>query len=402
MRKLTAILGSFLLVVSFATPAQSVDEYTVRQKTLATFSSNATTLTSQQRAQVKATVDANPAAEKFICTGIRFYSQPMSVNIIVAKRAKAACEYAKDLNPALSTWFQSKPTQARSYAGKVLLTAKSPALASESKDGSTESEPSSSSDPTPVAQSNQGSAGELTAMIRLLEVESEYVSGYDRTLFKHWIDEDGNGCDARKEVLIQESVTPVTKGASCTLFGGSWVSAFDLEETTDSSSFDVDHMVPLKEAWDSGAWMWSSSTRQAFANDLGYDHSLIAVSSSSNRSKSDRDPADWLPSNVDFRCEYTVAWVQVKIRWKLSVDVAEKGKLVSLASSCGDEPLEFAPKAKATSEATPTPEAEAVSGTVSPGAFCKASDAGKRGVGSNGVTYTCKTSATDSRLRWRR
>lgn len=96
----------------------------VRQKTLSTFSGSTTTLTTQQRAQVKAAVDANPSAEKFICTGIRYFDQPMSVNIMVRKRAKAACEYAKELNPELSTWFQNKPTKARSYAGKVLLTIK--------------------------------------------------------------------------------------------------------------------------------------------------------------------------------------------------------------------------------------------------------------------------------------
>ncbi len=67
-------------------------------------------------------VDANPDAEKFICTGIRFASAPTSENITVRARAKAACAYAKQLNPALSTWYQNKPTQARSYAGKVLLT----------------------------------------------------------------------------------------------------------------------------------------------------------------------------------------------------------------------------------------------------------------------------------------
>ena len=125
MKKLLALVASLLLVASFATPAQSAGaKYTVYQKTLSAFSSTATTLTSQQKAQVKVAVDANPAAEKFICTGIRYYSQPMSVNIMVRKRAKAACEYAKQLNPNLSTWFQNKPTQARSYAGKVLLTVK--------------------------------------------------------------------------------------------------------------------------------------------------------------------------------------------------------------------------------------------------------------------------------------
>lgn len=98
----------------------------VMQRTLANFQGSATGLTSQQRGQVKAAVEANPNAEKFICTGIRYYSQPTSVNIMVRKRAKAACDYAEQLNPSLSTWYQNKPTQARSYAGKVLLTIKSP------------------------------------------------------------------------------------------------------------------------------------------------------------------------------------------------------------------------------------------------------------------------------------
>ena len=96
------------------------------QKTLSPFRGSTTTLTANQKAQIKAVVDANPNAEKFICTGIRYESQPMSVNIMVRKRAKAACEYAKQLNPNLSTWFQNKPTKARSYAGKVLLTVKVP------------------------------------------------------------------------------------------------------------------------------------------------------------------------------------------------------------------------------------------------------------------------------------
>jgi SOS response regulatory protein OraA/RecX len=126
MKKVLALISSLLLVATVATPAQSAGApYFVYQKTLATFSSSATTLSTQQKAQVKATVDANPTAEKFICTGIRYYSQPMSINIMVRKRAMAACDYAKQLNPELSTWFQNKPTQAKSYAGKVLLTVKS-------------------------------------------------------------------------------------------------------------------------------------------------------------------------------------------------------------------------------------------------------------------------------------
>jgi hypothetical protein len=98
-----------------------------KQRTLASFSETSTTLTTKQKSQVKAAVEANPNATKFICTGIRYVSQPMSENIKVRKRAKAACDYAKTLNPQLSTWYQNKPTEARSYAGKVLLTIKSPA-----------------------------------------------------------------------------------------------------------------------------------------------------------------------------------------------------------------------------------------------------------------------------------
>jgi len=125
MKKILAISAAALLLVVGLAPASAATKYSVNQKTLATFSATATGLTSVQKAQVKATVEANPNAEKFICTGIRYYSQPMSVNIMVRKRAKAACEYAKQLNPSLSTWYQNKPTQARSYAGKVLLTVKS-------------------------------------------------------------------------------------------------------------------------------------------------------------------------------------------------------------------------------------------------------------------------------------
>jgi hypothetical protein len=123
---LIGLVSLSVLLVGFV-PAQAAGEYVARQKTLSVFSGSTTTLTSKQRAEVKQAVDANPYAEKFICTGIRLEGQPMSLNIVVRKRAKAACDYAKQLNPALSTWFQNKPTKAASYNGKVLLTLKVPA-----------------------------------------------------------------------------------------------------------------------------------------------------------------------------------------------------------------------------------------------------------------------------------
>ena len=124
MKKLIIGVLSAAVLAFGLVPAQAATEYVATQKTLASFTASATGLTTLQRSQVKAAVEANPNAEKFICTGIRYVSQPMSENIKVRKRAKAACDYAKQLNPALSTWFQNKPTDARSYAGKVLLTIK--------------------------------------------------------------------------------------------------------------------------------------------------------------------------------------------------------------------------------------------------------------------------------------
>jgi hypothetical protein len=172
-------------------------------------------------------------------------------------------------------------------------------------------------------------ASGFEARIAQLRVEPEFPSGYDRGLFRHWIDADGDGCDTRREVLIAESLTPVSVGAGCSISGGEWYSAFDGVSTTDPSSFDIDHFVPLKEAWDSGAHAWDSGTRQRFANDLDYPGSLIAVSASSNRSKGARDPAEWLPM-PSYRCEYVRTWVEVKLRWNLSADPAEVSAIRSL------------------------------------------------------------------------
>lgn len=130
MKKFVSFSAALFLVTGLTSPSIASTEYSVAQKTLSAYSGSTTTLNAQQRAQVKAALDANPTAEKFICTGIRLESAPMSENIVVRQRAKAACDYAKTLNPALSTFFQNRPTKARSYAGKVLLTLKMPLSAS--------------------------------------------------------------------------------------------------------------------------------------------------------------------------------------------------------------------------------------------------------------------------------
>jgi hypothetical protein len=167
-----------------------------------------------------------------------------------------------------------------------------------------------------------------------LRIEPEFVGGYDRDLFADWYDADRNGCNTRKEVLIAESLEPVQIGARCAITGGRWFSIYDNVETTDSSTFDIDHMVPLSEAWDSGAWNWNADQRKHFANDLDQPFFLIAVTASSNRSKSDRDPAEWMPPNAGYHCEYVRIWIEIKRAWDLSVDQAEHNYLAQKLASC--------------------------------------------------------------------
>ena len=175
---------------------------------------------------------------------------------------------------------------------------------------------------------------DLQVLIADLVVAAEQGAGYDCDLFRHWIDADGDGCNTRREVLIAEAKVKPTISGDCDLYGGEWYSVYDQVTTTDPSGFDVDHFIPLKEAWDSGAYAWSSDKRKEFANDLGFGGSLIAVTASSNRSKSDRDPADWLPVNTGYRCSYVTNWVKVKIRWGLSVDKTELAMIKEFGKTC--------------------------------------------------------------------
>ncbi|NQW55428.1 MAG: HNH endonuclease [Chloroflexi bacterium] len=151
------------------------------------------------------------------------------------------------------------------------------------------------------------------------------MGGYMRSLFKHWIDANRNGKDTRAEVLIAESLISVRfSSTGKTVSTGKWLSLYDSETWTLASDVDVDHVVALAEAWRSGAWKWSSLRRQSYANDLGVAWTLRAVTDNVNQSKSDDDPAHWLPPLESANCIYLTEWVAVKIRWKLSVDAEER------------------------------------------------------------------------------
>ena len=164
-------------------------------------------------------------------------------------------------------------------------------------------------------------------------------SGYSRDLFNHWIDDsDPDNCDTRQEVLLAEALLQATRDAGCPVSAGEWFSLYDGVTTTDPATFDVDHVVALAEAWDSGAAGWDAARRTDYANDLGYAGSLIAVSASSNRSKSDRDPAEWMPERREAWCSFATTWTHVKIRWSLTADEAEAAALRSALNGCDATP----------------------------------------------------------------
>ncbi|MFF4149982.1 HNH endonuclease family protein [Streptomyces sp. NPDC001651] len=185
--------------------------------------------------------------------------------------------------------------------------------------------PASAALPTPV------SAATARGYLSQLTVATENRTGYSRDLFPHWITQSGT-CNTRETVLKRDGSGVVTD-SSCAATSGSWYSPYDGATWTTASDLDIDHLVPLAEAWDSGAGSWTTSRRQSFANDLTRPQ-LIAVTDNVNQSKGDQDPATWMPSRTAYRCTYVRAWVQVKYYYDLSVDSAEKSALQNHLASC--------------------------------------------------------------------
>ncbi|MET8566990.1 HNH endonuclease family protein [Streptomyces sp. NPDC004783] len=179
--------------------------------------------------------------------------------------------------------------------------------------------------PTPV------SATTARSYLASLTVATENRTGYNRDLFPHWITQSGT-CNTRETVLKRDGSGVVTD-SSCAAVRGSWYSPYDGATWTAASDLDIDHLVPLAEAWDSGASAWTTSRRQAFANDLTRPQ-LLAVTDNVNQAKGDQDPATWMPSRTAYRCTYVRAWVQVKYYYGLSVDSAEKSALQNHLASC--------------------------------------------------------------------
>ncbi|KAI1103467.1 hypothetical protein F4804DRAFT_228565 [Jackrogersella minutella] len=154
---------------------------------------------------------------------------------------------------------------------------------------------------------------------------------YDRDLFPTWDTIEGT-CNTREYVLRRDG-TGVTVGSDCYPTAGTWTSPYDGGEWTAPSDVDIDHMVPLKNAWISGANAWTTAKREQFANDVDRPQ-LWAVTDNVNQAKSDRSPDSWKPPLQSFYCTYASAWVAVKSYWDLSITSAEKTALTSMLNTC--------------------------------------------------------------------
>lgn len=187
---------------------------------------------------------------------------------------------------------------------------------------------------TATAGSTEYSAP-LTQAVEELPVAAEDNDGYDRKKhFGSWKDEDGDCQNARAEVLIEESSTEVTftSDSECTVDGGTWTTTWDGVVHRKASETQIDHTVPLHEAWGSGAQEWEDTRRKAYANDLGDERLLTAQTGALNTEKGSKGPEEWLPPKD--QCTYVADWTAMKVRWGLTVDEAEKATMTKMAASC--------------------------------------------------------------------
>jgi len=157
------------------------------------------------------------------------------------------------------------------------------------------------------------------------------MAGYSRARFPHWTEHE-NGCSTR-ELVLKRDGTDVKTGTRCKVLSGHWTSPYDNKAASDPDTLDIDHMVPLADAWRSGASAWTDEQRSQFANDLTRPQ-LVTVTASVNRAKGDQDPSQWKPPNRAYWCRYAQSWILVKRSWNLAVTLTEKAALTEMLGTC--------------------------------------------------------------------
>ena len=195
--------------------------------------------------------------------------------------------------------------------------------------------------PTPVSTPVPATAtAPTTTLVIAIAPIPAGIPVYDRGDWKHWVDADGDCQDARQEVLIAESLVPVTfeTDRKCRVESGRWFGAFTGAYFEDPSDLDVDHMVPLKNAHNSDGWAWSPAMKEEYANYLGDDDHLIAAQDNANQSKGARGPDEWMPPDETYWCDYAVNWSEIKHRWDLTMTEPEAEAVAVMLGTCEDPP----------------------------------------------------------------
>ncbi len=174
----------------------------------------------------------------------------------------------------------------------------------------------------------KGYAGETRAMSKTPAPQAQRdgtSTAYDRDLYEHWIDDDGDCQNARHELLQELSTGQVTLSSSgCTVVQGRWLDPYTDQIFTRARGLDIDHMVPLAWAHAHGADKWDHATRRQFAND---PVNLFAVEASANRSKGAKGPLEWLPPSQGFHCQYVTRFHRIVLTYKLEYSDYERQQI---------------------------------------------------------------------------
>lgn len=195
---------------------------------------------------------------------------------------------------------------------------------------------STTTDPPTTPASTPTAAPRAGAMTVTVQDSPGTIPAYKKSVWGRWKDLDGDCQDTRQEVLIRDSRTSagLDEATGCKVVSGEWVGPYSGVKITAPGSIDIDHVVPLKNAWNAGAHTWTRTKQQQYYNSLAYDGHLRATTASSNRSKGSKGPEWWKPAQDSFHCQYAVDWVTIKKSWSLTVTTAEADALETMLGTC--------------------------------------------------------------------
>jgi hypothetical protein len=241
---------------------------------------------------------------------------------LTKRTLKTACSPAKVLTAATAMMLAGSLVGCDAAANALEIIEAAPSVAADA--------------PAPV-----GDAANALVQLESIPVKGRAPkTGYTRDEFgPAWADVDRNGCDTRNDILARdltnETFKPgtsncvVTAGTLADKYTGTIINFVRGQDT--SSDVQIDHIVPLSDAWQKGAQQLNADQRKELAND---PLNLMAADGPTNGAKGDKDAATWLPPNKTFRCEYVARQIAVKAKYRLWVTQAEHSAIAGILEGC--------------------------------------------------------------------